>query len=294
MNSLEQLGLDGDPRHYDLLLELADLMVLHLTLPELLAELAGRLHKAICFDTGNFALHDAAKSVMRVHVWEGRDFALPSQVPIDDSASGWVWKNQLPLVMADLDAESRFPTVSGALRERGIHSYCMLPLTTSQTRFGAMGLGSSKVDAYQKTDLRLLQRVTKLVALALENSFDRETLVREKNALSTLLDLNATLTSSLDVQQLFPLIAGFLEKIIGPLHVSVTLEGTGPKSMKMYSLEGSSSKCAIGMVPIRDCAAYQAIQEGQPRIFRRRELEGTETDVTGGMVAKGVRSAICI
>ena len=44
----------------------------------------------------------------------------------------------------------------------------------------------------------------------------------------------------------------------------------------------------------KDCAAYKTFEEGQPRIFRRPELEGIKTDITGGLVAKGIRSLFCI
>jgi CRP-like cAMP-binding protein len=55
-----------------------------------------------------------------------------------------------------------------------VRSYCTLPLTTAQKRFGALGLGSSRLNAYHDDDLHLLRGVAELVALALENAMTRE------------------------------------------------------------------------------------------------------------------------
>jgi len=78
---------------YRVLLELADLMVHRPTLPELFHELAQTLQKAISFDFINFSLYDPTTNAMRLRLWEGGAAPLvPSEVPVDDSASGWVWQ----------------------------------------------------------------------------------------------------------------------------------------------------------------------------------------------------------
>jgi formate hydrogenlyase transcriptional activator len=69
------------------------------------------------------------------------------------------------------------------LHEKGLRSYCWLPLTTAQKRLGTLGLGSSQTNAYGERDMRLLPRVAKLVAVAVENALTREALVREKERL---------------------------------------------------------------------------------------------------------------
>src|SRR5690242_376787 len=157
-------------------------MVLHLSISELLTALSDRLHKIVPFELAMLSLHDSSRNMMRVHFWEGNQVGLPAEVPVDEAPGGWAWRNQLPLVIPNLEEETRFPKVSSALREKGLKSFCMLPLTTAQTRFGGLGIGSSSPDAYQETDVRFLRRVAKLVALVLENSFIRDVLHREKAA----------------------------------------------------------------------------------------------------------------
>src|SRR5439155_12555463 len=53
-----------------------------------------------------------------------------------------------------------------ALRARGNCTYCLLPLTTAHNKLGALGFGGSKESAYGPADLRLMERVAELLALA--------------------------------------------------------------------------------------------------------------------------------
>ena len=155
---------------HEVLIEVADLMVHHRNLPELFAAVAERLGKRAGAEFTNFALHDPTRNVMRLHVLEGNDLAGPPiEVPVPDSPGGIAWQTQQPLVVPDVNSETRFPSVVNLLREKGIRSYCALPLTTADIRLGALGLGSFRADAYREENLQLLGRVAQLVALAVEN-----------------------------------------------------------------------------------------------------------------------------
>src|SRR5579871_4024040 len=100
---------DADLRRYEALLEMADLVVHHGSLPELFEELGGRLRGVPSFDFANFSLHDPRSNRMRLHVWNGDDrHSWPSDLEVDDTATGWVWENQHPLVLPDLEVENRF------------------------------------------------------------------------------------------------------------------------------------------------------------------------------------------
>ena len=74
---------EADLRRYEALLEVADLMVHHHSLPELFVDLAKRLHKVTPFEFATFSLYDPNKNVMKLHIWEGRELA-----PIPAEAAG--------------------------------------------------------------------------------------------------------------------------------------------------------------------------------------------------------------
>ena len=297
MTSNSHFDSDADLGRYEALLAMADLMVHHRSLPELFAELAERLHKVAAFEIANFSLYDPAKNVMRLHVWEGSAAHVPTEVSPEDSASGWVWQKQVPLVMPDLRTEPRFPEVLTILRERGINSYCMLPLTTDRNRFGALGLGSSRVNAYSENDVRLLLRVAELVALALENSLTREALHQEKDRLQTLLEVNTTLASSLDLPQLFPAISACIRKVVGHEYASLAIQDTGTQVLRMHALDFPLSKELVGPEPVvipKECPAALAFSEGKMETFTRADLAEIKSDLVVRMVGEGIQSLCCI
>ena len=207
-NSERQPDSSLEADRYQVLLELADLMVHHGTLPELFHEMAQTLRKVISFDFIAFSLRDPTFNTMRLHLWEGGETApVPAQVPVEDSASGWVWQNQLPMIFEDLRQETRFPRTLDMLQERGNRSYCLLPLTTAQKKLGALGFGSSRESAYGTADLQLMERVAELVALAVENALTRQALQEEKERLQALLEVTSPLASHLDLGALSPAVA---------------------------------------------------------------------------------------
>ena len=191
-------------RRYETLLEMADVLVRHRNLTDFFHDVSQRLHAVANFELIIFTFHEQATGSMRICFSQGIDPFPVRVLLMDETPSGWVWQNQLPLAIPDLSLETRFAKRVQSLREVGIQSYCLLPLTTAQCRIGALCLGSFQVNAYNEADLGFLKRVGEMVAQAIENAQNREALQQEKERLQMLLQVNATLVSSLDLQKLFP------------------------------------------------------------------------------------------
>ena len=92
------------------------------------------------------------------------------ELPIDDSSGGWVWNNQKPLVCTNVEHDTRFPRAMELIRDEGIRSFCMVPLTTARRRLGALAVGSLHEQLYDAGDLAFLHQVAKQVAVAVENA----------------------------------------------------------------------------------------------------------------------------
>ena len=109
---------------YEALLQMADLIAGRLTLPELFHELSTRVREVADCSFVTFILHDPLKNVMRIQLWEGAEVPdMPSELMMEHSASGWVWSNQKPLLMPNLESEDRFPAIHDFLRAAGVKSY---------------------------------------------------------------------------------------------------------------------------------------------------------------------------
>src|ERR1700680_4242439 len=216
---------------------------------------------------------------------------------VDSSPSGWAWPNQEPLVVNDLQSESRFPLVLNGLREQGLKSYCWLPLTTAEKRLGALGLGRSRVNASTGKDMRLLPRVAQLIAVAVENALTREALVREKERLQTLLEVNNTLVTTRDLQKLFPAISGFIRRMVRDDFASVAVFEEAAPPLSFFPLDSPLTAGLAGAdstVPVKDTPAGHALMERKTKIFSREDLMGIQSSFVTQMLEHGIQSLCCI
>ncbi len=186
-NVLHHQDLIHDRDRLRLLLEVTESIASHRDLEELFRDLAHRLPKVVPFDYINAVLHEPALDVMRLWLLVT---SIPStiipglEIPVDESPGGWVWKTQQPLTVNDVAQERRFPKVMALLRENGIQSFCVVPLTTAQRRLGAMGFGSLQPRIYQESELAFMRQVAKQVAVAVDNAlaYDNIAQLRDKLA----------------------------------------------------------------------------------------------------------------
>jgi len=159
---------------YRTLLAISDALITHRDLAELLRDLAGRLRQIVEFEFLALTLHDDATNTMRLVVQDSQHPSPPplgSTFPVEESAPGWVWKNQQPLVIPNTAEEKRWPGfIEQMPRKYSISSLCELPLATARNRLGSLAFGSRRVAAYESADVELMQQVANQVALAVENA----------------------------------------------------------------------------------------------------------------------------
>jgi len=287
-----QFQSDRD-RRYETLLQMTDLMVQHRTLPELFRALAELLRTIANFDFTGFSLYDPSSNTTRLYSSHASDEAEPLEFPIEGSASGWVWQYQQPVVVPHTKDDTCFPRTASFLREKGINSYCTLPLTTAQRRLGALNLGSSRPNAYAEAEVELLRRVAGLVALAIESALTRVALKQEKQRLQLLLELNRTLVSGQDTRQLFPVIAGILRNAVKQDYASLALADESAQNLRLYALDSSLAASMIGentVISVRESLAGQAFLRKETRVFTREDMAALHSDFLDGMLEAGICS----
>src|SRR3974390_1527604 len=113
-------------KRYETLLEVAGSVVSSQDLSELFRELLGRIQDFGKFDFLSLILHDPAEQLMRLNALHAAvPITVPIllQIPVAESFDGWVWQNQKPLVIADLEVESRFPRHLEMIRGHAIRTF---------------------------------------------------------------------------------------------------------------------------------------------------------------------------
>lgn len=292
------LDSQGELRRYEALLEMADLMVRHRSMPELFPAIAARLQEVAEFQFLNFTLFDSQNQSMQLHWW-GRTSTptLPMRIPLGESPGGWVWENQQEMLFPNLTEEKRFPLVLGALQRERIRTYYVMPLTTAERRLGALGVAATQANAYGEEDRRLLRRVAEMVALAVENTLIREALQGEKKRLQALVDVNRTLASSLEMQRLLPLISECVTRVVPHDFAGVTLYEGDKQNLKAYVLSPTSSTSVVDSgrtVALSQTLSGQALLEGESKTLTREDLAQHSSGIAERVLEAGIRTIRCV
>ena len=268
---------DAELRRYETLLQMADLVVRPSDLQQLFRDVSERLGHVVNFDLILFTLHNPANNKMQLHYGESPDADLDQlgELPVEEAPSGWVWQNQSPLIIPDLDEEVRFERGLNVIRGAGIRSYCCFPLTIAQKRLGGIGLGCSKVHFCQEKDLRFLQRVAELVALAIENVQSSIALQQEKERMQMLLEVNAALVSNHDLPELFTAISGFIRKVVKQDYSSLSLYDETNQTLRRYAIDwpAMNGSCTIATeLSLKESGPGLAFLERKTKVYNREEL----------------------
>ncbi len=293
---------------YQALLEVAEAISVHRDLSSLIHDLAQRLHRVVNFEYMRLILHDPERNVMRLHVLEAPneryDVSGCQELPVDESPGGWVWQKQEPLVVSDVERETRFPRVTELMRQQGVKSYCVVPLTTAQRRLGALGFGSLQKASYDGSDLEFLQQVAKEVAVAVDNALNYESaqsaqrqLAHERDRLRLLLEVNNAVVSRLDLRDVFAATTASLRRVIPHALASLYLYDPDNEVVRRHALDSPSGKGLLkeGFVgPIDSTPAGPAIRTGKPALFEEDDLKRLQSDVAQLLLEEGVKSGCCV
>ncbi|MGO8815614.1 MAG: sigma 54-interacting transcriptional regulator [Terriglobia bacterium] len=266
------------------LLEVSESIATHRDLPELFHDLVERLPRLVNFDTLWLVLHEPARNLMRVHILEtpARAYLDFVERTIEDAPAGWVWERQEALVVPDLELENRFPQALDSLRDFGVKSFCILPLTTAHRRLGAVGFGSQRMGTYAEAGVEFLQLVARQIAVAVDNTLNHQAawtlqqeLEHERDRLRLLLDLNNSVVSTLDLREMFRAISAKVRQVMECEYASIVLPEKDGKQLRVYARdfsEGGESWQEEIVIPATGRPAGAVMDSGQPLVLDRQAL----------------------
>ncbi|MEX2121346.1 MAG: sigma 54-interacting transcriptional regulator [Pirellulales bacterium] len=290
---------------YRTLLEVGEAIAVHRDLGELFHDLAERLPPIVPFDYINLVLYDSARHIMRLHllvVPEPSTIRPGLELPVDESPGGLVWKTQQPLVVEDVALESRFPQLQPLLRENGVQSFCVVPLTTALRRLGAMGFGSKHRRVYQPAEVHFMHQVAKQVAVAVDNVLHDESaqaaqrqLTHERDRVRLLLEVNNAVVAHLSLDDLFPAVSGCLRAVIEHDGSALVLVDQETRRYRVHVLSFAKNESFIEEgIAEADCRtpASIAITTRKPAILGERDLKSlaTESACARHWIAEGVKA----
>src|SRR6266566_4709814 len=139
---------------------------------ELFGRLAAELQRVVRFDFVGASCYDHERGVVRSAMLETGSTALVprEEMVAKETPHAIVIESQQPLIVSDTGAETRWPERMAMIRNDGIGSFCVLPLTTIHTRLGTLGFARRDRATYTDAEVQFMGEVAKLVAVAIENA----------------------------------------------------------------------------------------------------------------------------
>jgi formate hydrogenlyase transcriptional activator len=253
-------------------------------LSDLFHDLAEWLHRLMDFSYLGVMLYDPAQHVMRLHNLEGSPHGQlrpGAEFAVEDIPSGWVWQHQQPLVISDIERETRFPRAIQALREYGLSSFCSLPLSTAHRRLGTLTMGRPERGAYSPSEVDFAQLVAAQVAVAVDNALHsqeaqalQQQLARERDRLQLLLEVTNSVIANLELRDVLRAVSATLRRVMHCDVAGVILPDAERHQLRVYALDFPDSQGFIReetLIPIEGSLPGKAFQTGKPVVLDRSD-----------------------
>lgn len=286
---------------YQALFELARSISGHDDLDSLCCGLARSLQRVVAFDFLGLILHDPLRGRLWLHALNGKELASveePRVLPADDSnPPGWVWTHQKPLVIRCDDEDEAWPQFAGRIRQAGVCSLALVPLTAGSHRLGVLGFGWQEPAEPDAAQLAFLERVASEFAVTVGAHLTRQELLRERDRLRVLFNITNTLVSKLPPDELFASIADQLVKVVEHDILLLTLHNQNTGEVELHALH-FSGRPRFGL----DQSAAnpdglptgEALATGRPVVVNEPDFERFPSPLYRRWVDLGVRSGCSV
>ena len=147
---------------YRVLLDINNAIISDLNLEDLLLKLAAKLKEIFFYDISTITVYDPEKNKLIMTAFGkliGANALAPgTELTLNGSHAGWVFKNKKPLIANDLSKKKRFK-FDKILYNEGVRSYVVVPLTAMDNTIGTLHLGSMSPDTFKNVDKEFLSGV---------------------------------------------------------------------------------------------------------------------------------------
>jgi formate hydrogenlyase transcriptional activator len=194
----------------------------------------------------------------------------------EETISAWVYEHRKPVIIPILNQESSLHRRINRLAGERIQSLCAAPLTCADGCLGCFVIGSKQPAAYSQEDIRFLSLVTDVIATAMDNAINFDSLRRtqddlktEKGRLQLLLDLTGQMVSKLEIRQLLRTTSAMVRRMIRCDAVAIHLPDRESRSLRLFAID--SHEHASGDEENDGRAEGSASGEEVCEVFRSRK-----------------------
>ena len=307
MDLKENDGGAGQQSRYEALRQVSGVIASQADLNGVLENLARFLPAVVGFEFLGVALHDAERRVFRLYAFGGVLAGSPeieTEIPEADPATTAVLLEELkPIILNDIEKETRYADIVERARQYGVRSLCLLPLTSPRRRLGLLSFGNTHQKDFDDEDLRMMSTVAAHVAVAVENALNfeearsyQQLLTRERDRLRLLLQVNNSVISHLELSDLFQAVSSALRDCFHHEYTGLWLFEEGSPRLRCVGMDFPSNRGFIQGIQSLDLtpAEVEEIRSRSPRLVNREEIAQLPPKFASPVLAENIRSTVSI
>jgi PAS domain S-box-containing protein len=221
-------------------------------------------------EAASVALLDITRSEIRFQAASGRgsDLIRGRRLPAGEGIVGWVIQHGEAAMVEDVSQDKRFTQVLDRQTGFKTHSVICVPLQNGLQSTGAIEVLNRSNGVFSREDLRLLTWLATPAAIAIENARLYEAERRAREQAETLREATATLTSSLEPDQVLSEILVHLEQVVPYDHAYVFLQDETGGLRIVAQKSAAPAAATLGQEYPNDNPLYQKVkQSGNPVII---------------------------
>jgi formate hydrogenlyase transcriptional activator len=299
-------GADQQTR-YETLRQVSGVIASQADLNGVLEHLARFLPSVVSFEFLGVALHDAERQVFRLYAFGGTlagSAEIGTEIPeAGPSAAAMLLEEQKPIILNDIEKETRFADLVERARPYGVRSMCLLPLTSPRRRLGVLVFGTTHQKDYDAEDLKLMSTVAAHVAVAVENALNfeearsyQQLLMRERDRLRLLLEVNNNVISHLELSDLFQAVSSALRDCFHHEYTGLWLFEEGSPRVRCVGMDFPSNRGFMQKIQSLDLtpAEVEEVRSRSPRLINREEIAQLPPKFASPAQAENIHSGVTI
>jgi formate hydrogenlyase transcriptional activator len=299
-------GADQQTR-YETLRQVSGVIASQADLNGVLENLARFLPSVVSFEFLGVSLHDAERRVSRLYAFGGTlagSAEIGMEIPVAEaSAATMLLEEQKPIILNDIEKETRFADIVERARPYGVRSMCLLPLTSPRRQLGVLVFGTTYQKDYDAEDLKLMTTVAAHVAVAVENALNfeearsyQQLLARERDRLRLLLEVNNNVISHLELSDLFQAVSSALRDCFHHEYTGLWLFEEGSPRVRCVGMDFPSNRGFIQKIQSLDLtpAEVEEVRSRSPRLMNREEIAQLPPKFASPAQAENIHSAVSI
>jgi formate hydrogenlyase transcriptional activator len=307
MGFKEHEGEADQQTRYETLRQVSGVVASQADLNGVLENLAHFLPSVVSFEFLAVSLLDPERRVSRLYAFGGTlagGAEIGTEIPVaESSAATMLLEEQKPIILNDVEKETKFPDIVERARPYGVRSMCLLPLTSPRRQLGALVFGSTHQNDYDEEDLKLMSTVTAHVAVAVENALNfeearsyQQLLTRERDRLQLLLEVNNNVISHLELSDLFLAVSSALRNCFHHDYTGLWLFEEGTSQLRCVGMDFPSNRGFIQKIQSLDLtpAEVEEIRSRSPRLVNREEIAQLPPKFASPAQAENIHSGVSI